>query len=72
MPSAMSPHKAVLQITIDVMEVKTTGECNGKPIKREELAQYGLKPVMTRTLNGFDKNDCLMKLKGLLDSMETK
>lgn len=68
----MEPHKAVIQITIDVFDVLSTGECSGRPVKKEELTEYGLKPRMTRTVNGFDKNDCLTKLKQLIDTMETK
>ena len=67
-----SPHKAVLQITIDVMDVKPTGECSGRPLKNNELSEFGLKTVMTRTINGFDRQDCLTKLKRLIESLETK
>lgn len=63
------PHMAILQIKLDVMSILDTGECDGKPLSREELSMYGIKPTLTKTINGFDKNDCLIKLKQLLDSI---
>ena len=70
--TAKSQHKAILQINLEVMDILSTGELSGRPVRRDELAAYGLKPLIIRVVNGFDKNDCLTKLKTLIDSLETK
>lgn len=72
MDKTKSPHKAILHITLEVFDVLSTGECSGRPLQREELQQYELKPKMVKTINGFDKNDCLTKLKQFLDTLEIK
>lgn len=70
--SEKSAHKAVLQINIDVMEVLENNVLSGRPIKASELAEFGLKPKIVRTVNGFDKFDCLKKLTELINQMDTK
>jgi hypothetical protein len=70
--NADKPHKAVLLINVEVFEVRSTGECESRTVSREELAQYNIKPKFTKTVNGYDKHDCLQKLKTLLEQFETK
>lgn len=70
--SADKPHKAVILFNLEVHGVKDTGECDGRTLTREDLEQFGLKHKFTRTVNGFDKHECLRKLKELLDQFESK
>ena len=72
MSKDLQPHKAILQITIDIMDVLKTGECSGTPLNSKELSDNGIKQKLVRVVNVFDKNDCITKLKRILDSMETK
>lgn len=61
------PHKAVCLIQIEIHEVLPTGECSGKLVQGKELADAGLKVKQVLSVSGFNKTDCLMKLKKALD-----
>ncbi len=64
---AKAPHKAVILIQIEVHEILPSGECSSKLVPIAELAQYGIKPKRILSVSGFDKTDCLIKLKRELD-----
>lgn len=72
MTDAKAPHKAVLLVKMEVHEVKNTGECSGKILTKQELEKYGLSPKSVLTVNGFDRHDCIKKLKALIDEFESK
>lgn len=67
MTEARAPHKAVILIQIEVHEVLPTGECSGRLVPVSELAEVGIKPKQVISVSGFNKHDCLQKLKKELD-----
>lgn len=69
---ADKPHKAILLINLEVHSVNDKGECEGRVLTRQELSEYGIKPKFTATINGFDKHNCLVKLKEIIDKLESK
>lgn len=72
MTNGKAPHKAVIHMHIQVHEVNKTGECTGKLVTKEELAQVGIQPKILLTINGFDKFECLKKLRNILNEFDTK
>ena len=70
MPDARKEHKAVVLMTIEIHEVLPTGECCGFPVPPEELKEYGLNPKAVLTLTGQTKEECLKKLKKVLNDFE--
>lgn len=67
MTEARSPHKAVCLLTIEVHEQLPSGECSGKLVTSKEMAEFGIKPKMIISCSGFDRQDCLRKLKKAID-----
>lgn len=61
---------AVLNIVFEVHEVLPTGECSGKTLTTADLAEVGLKPKMIAQIKGFDKFECLKKLKQKLEELK--
>ncbi len=60
------PHKCVMLINIEVHEVLPTGECSGDIMTNEELKKYGVKRVLTKSIDGFDRFECMKKLNAIL------
>jgi len=63
----VNKYKAILLVRLEVHEVLPSGECQGQPVPLTELQEHNLKSKFTITLEGFDKDDCLRKLKEKLD-----
>ena len=70
--NAKSPHKAVIKLQMEIHEILPTGECSAKILTKEELAKYNLQPKCLVTVNGFDRHNCLLKTKELLEKFEKK
>lgn len=65
--NSRSPHRAVILLNIEIHEVLPTNECSGKLVDISELKDLGLKPKMVVSISGFDRQDCLKKLKKWID-----
>lgn len=65
--SAKEKHKAIIQLRIEIHEVLPTGECSGKPLSLKDFPEYGLKNTMLMAVDGYDRHDCLLKLKQKLE-----
>lgn len=72
MTDAKAPHKAVILLNVEIHEVLSTGECSGKVLSDKELVEMGLKKHMTVSVNGFDKFECVKKLRELISQFEGK
>ncbi len=70
MSDARKQHKAVILMTVEVHEVLDTGECCGIPVSENELQKYKLAGKQVLQVNGQNKDDCLKKLKGLIDGFK--
>jgi hypothetical protein len=68
---ATAKHKASLLIRVEVHEQAENGECI-TPVTPSELAQFDIKTKAVYTIEGFDKFECLKKLKGVLDGLTRK
>jgi hypothetical protein len=60
--SAKSPHKAILNVNVKVYEVRPDGTC-GQEISREDMDNVNVKPDFLLNVDGFDRFDCLKRLK---------
>lgn len=67
MTDAKAPHKAVVLLVVEVHEVLPNGECSAKLVDSDELAKFSLKEKRVIQISGFDRTDCLKKLKGKID-----
>lgn len=65
---AKAPHRAVILLNIEIHEVLPTNECSGKLVSISELKDAGIKPKMVISISGFDRQDCLKKLKAWMDN----
>lgn len=70
MSDARKPHKAVILMTVEIHEVLDNGECSGKPLNSSELEPMGIKPKQLLQVNGQNKDDCLKKLKRIIDEFK--
>jgi hypothetical protein len=70
MPDARKQHKAVILMNIEIHEVLDSGECSGKPVSAEELKKFGITGKSVQQLTGENKDDCLKKLKRLIDEFK--
>jgi hypothetical protein len=69
MTDAKAPHKASLLIMVEVNELSKTGE-QIKKVSTAELKDANIKTKAVYTIEGFDKFECLKKLKRILDEFE--
>jgi hypothetical protein len=67
--STTEKHKAIIHLRIEVHDVLPTGECSGKPLKLNQYPEYGLKHSMLIAIDGYDRHDCLQKLKNKLEEL---
>lgn len=66
-----APHKATLLIRLEVHELSKIGE-SIKEVSPAELKDFDLKTKAVYTIDGFDKFDCLKKLKEVLNGLSRK
>lgn len=67
MTQANKPHQAVVFVQLEVHELLDTGECSAKIVGPKTLEQFELKPKQVLTIKGQTREECLKKLKGILD-----
>lgn len=60
------PHKAIINIQIEVHDILDTGECSGRIV---DLEQYNIQPYFLLSIDGENLNDCLKNLKTRLNSL---
>lgn len=71
------PHQAVISIQLEVHSLLDTGECSGRVVHRNVLAEYGIQDAFLSTITGVTLDDCLQKLATKLgelkdDNVESK
>ena len=64
------PHKAIIHIGIAVHEVLRNGDLDPIPASEEELARYGIGRHAKMTVDGFNRADCIKKIKELLEKLD--
>ncbi|MDC1324998.1 hypothetical protein N8257_00640 [Ulvibacter sp.] len=64
------PHKAIIHIGIAVHEVLKNGDLDPIPASEEELSRYDLGRHAKMCINGFDRADCIKKIKELLEKLD--
>jgi len=62
------PHKAVLLIRVEMHELDKNGQCI-KQVNANELTTNGISPKAVYSIEGFDKYECIKKLKAVLDGL---
>ena len=64
-----APHKMVVLVQASLHEIHhKTGENMPRPITPEEMDAYGIAPKVLFSIEGFDRQDCLRKLKLWLEA----
>jgi len=66
---ADAPHTAVIKIQIRVHKTFKDGSLDPNPIKTDELNKYGIGPFADMKIEGFDKTDCIKKVKERLEKL---
>lgn len=61
--SPKSKHRAIVNLQIEVFPVLDSGECSGHPVTNEEMEKFKIKPSMLVSVDGFDRTECLRKLR---------
>lgn len=59
-------YKAILNISIEVHEVNSSGECTGNTLDPDEI---GVKNKFITDISGNSKNECLTKLKERINDL---
>jgi hypothetical protein len=65
------PHKAIIHIGIAVHEVLRNGDLDPIPASEEELARYDIGRQAKIAIDGFDRADCIKKIKELLEKLRS-
>jgi len=63
MTQAKRPHTAIINCMVEVHDLLDTGECSGNMVPVDMLAEYKIRPAFLLSVSGFDRDDCLKKLK---------
>lgn len=63
---ATKPHQVIMTIKIDAYQENDVGECD-LPIPAKDLAEFNLKSKQVIQVKGFDKTDCLKKVREKLN-----
>jgi hypothetical protein len=64
------PHKAIIGINIYVHEVLKNGDLDPIPASNEELARYNIGQSAKIAVSGFDRADCIKKVKEVLEKLD--
>lgn len=64
-------YKAILHTYVEVHEVNAAGECTGNTLHPDELEDRGIKNKFLTDVSGTTKNDCLTKLKEVVNALRS-
>lgn len=67
MTNPAAPHTAIILLNAHVTELLPTGECSGRLADVSQMAEFNIQPKMKVSITGFNLEDCLTKLKRILD-----
>lgn len=70
MSTNLKPHRAVVLLRIEVSDVLSSGESTNNPVDEKIITEYGLAPKMLVTVEGFDMDNCLQKLRAKIDEFK--
>lgn len=63
------PHYAQINFHIDVFKVMPDGSLDPKKMSKRELEKYGIAETAIFGIEGFDKADCIKKVKEVLGGL---
>jgi len=63
------PHQAIVKFKISVHKVLNGGGLDPTPVSDEDLKKHGINRFANMSVTGFDKNDCIKKLKEKLEKL---
>ncbi len=66
------PHKAVINVQIEVHALDDMNQCSGRVLNNETLRQFGLHSSILLVVEGITAEDCLTKLKAKLDQFNAE
>lgn len=64
------PYYAQINFTIDMRKVLPDGSLDTSTISKKELTKYGISNNAVFGIQGFDKADCIQKLKQVLGGLK--
>lgn len=64
------PHYAQINFSIDIRKVLPDGSLDPSTISKKELAKYGISHNAVFGIQGFDKADCIQKIKQVLGGLK--
>jgi hypothetical protein len=62
---------AVINVMLEIHEVLDTGECSGKIILGDELKENGIESAFLLSVTGYNKKNCLKKLKQKIEEFNS-
>ena len=72
MSDSRAPHMAVMNVMVEVHEVLDTGECSGRLVTQEELDRFDIKSFFLMSVKGYNRDDCLQKLKNKIRDFDNE
>jgi hypothetical protein len=69
--NAKNKHKAIIVLKVTVHEILESGEFDAHLVSQEDLAKYDIKSKAVITVEGYDKNNCLKRLKDKLNDLKS-
>jgi hypothetical protein len=66
--SINKPHKAVINLSMEIHALLDTGECSGQVISAQGLEKFDLKPHFILAVDGYNLEDCINNLKRKIEA----
>jgi hypothetical protein len=64
------PHHAQICFNINIFPMSQDGSLIPKKLSNNELEQFGIKDKAIFNITGYNKEDCIKKLKEVLESLK--
>lgn len=64
------PHTAIIQVIVTAYQKLPTGEIGTTILSEDELKEYGIRKKTLIGIDGFDKFECMKKVKMKIDKLK--
>lgn len=68
--SYQCPHYAQINFSIEIRKVLPDGSLESSTISKKELSKYGISDKAVFAIQGYDKADCIQKIKQVLGGLK--
>lgn len=67
--TAQQKHRAIILLKVEIHSVSAANECTGHLVDRSEMEKFKIQPKKIYSIDGFDRTDCLKKLKHIVEQL---